>query len=113
MAHHLEGDPPLCEVVITAPDATWLAEFTRQLILDGLGASCHQWEIMTTYGWDGEVRSHTEWRAAIRTRVSCVNAIKARTQRDHPYEVPSVVALPIVQSSEDYARWVATARTPQ
>lgn len=96
----------LCEVVITAPDAAWLQEFTRDLVADGLAASVHQTEILTTYTWKGAQVTTMEARASLRTRRSCFDEIARRTQRDHPYEVPSVVATPITRASPGYGAWI-------
>lgn len=97
----------LCEVVITAPDAGWLAEFIRALIVDRLCAGSHIIErVHSLYPWNGELRETREARATIRTRRALVPDIVARTRATHPYEVPSVVAIPITDANPDYADWV-------
>lgn len=97
----------LCEVIITAPDAGWLAEFVRGLIADRLCAgSHHMTDIRSIYPWRGEVHDTTEARVAFRTRTVLVPEIVDRTRAVHPYDVPSVVAVPIVAANPDYAQWV-------
>lgn len=97
----------VCEVIITAPDAEWLTEFTRGLVSDRLCAAGHNFtSIRSVYRWQGEVHDRAEARAALRTRRSLVPAIIERTKREHPYEVPSVVAMPIIDGSSDYLRWI-------
>lgn len=97
----------LCEVVITAPDAGWLAEFVRGLISDRLCAGSHHvTEIRSIYPWRGDVHDTSEARVALRTRIALVAEIVERTRATHPYEVPSVVALPIIAANPDYATWV-------
>ena len=99
----------LCEVVITAPDAEWLLAFTRALVADRLAASAHNLaEVRTVYRWDGDVHDATEARCMIRTRRALVDAIIERARLEHPYLVPSVVALPIVAANPDYAAWIIT-----
>src|SRR4051794_2960012 len=86
----------VCEVVITAPDADWLAGFTRRLVEDRLAAGAHEViAIRSIYRWQGEIREHAEARVAIHTRRELVPAIAARADEEHPYEVPCVIALPI------------------
>jgi periplasmic divalent cation tolerance protein len=102
--------PDVCEVVITAPDAAWLLDFTRDLIADRLAASAHNLaEVRSLYRWEGKVNERREARAMIRTRASLVPAIVARTVERHPYQVPSVVALPIVAANPDYVAWIIAA----
>jgi periplasmic divalent cation tolerance protein len=48
----------LCEVVITAPDPDWLADFTRQLVQDRLAASGHNITPARSI-YRGEARSTT------------------------------------------------------
>ena len=99
----------ICEVVVTAPDPLWLARFTRQLITDRLAASAHHTPITTIYTWRGQIEDTTEARAAIRTRVSHVQAIIDLVNAQHPYEVPSVIALPIIDANPNYCAWILAA----
>ena len=47
---------PTCEVIITAPDATWLADLSRRLVEDRLCAGSHViTAIRSIYTWQGEV----------------------------------------------------------
>lgn len=97
----------VCEVVITAPDAEWLAEFTHSLVVDRLAASGHiVTPIRSLYRWRSNIEDKPEARVALHTRSALVPAIIERTNRDHPYEVPCVVALPIAQANLEYARWI-------
>lgn len=97
----------ICEVIITAPDTDWLAAFTRQLVEERLAACGHFIQtVRSIYRWGGAVHDETEARVAIHTRTSLVPILTARAQRDHPYDVPCVIALPIVASNPDYATWV-------
>ena len=97
----------VCEVVITAPDPDWLAAFTHEVVTEGLCASGHNFApIRSMYRWQGQVYDRTEGRVALRTRRSLLPRIIERTMRDHPYEVPSIVALPIVDGGPDYIRWI-------
>jgi periplasmic divalent cation tolerance protein len=97
----------VCEVVITAPDPEWLADFARRLVLDRLAASGHSIApIRTIYRWQGQLFDKTEARIALRTRRALLSQIIERTKREHPYEVPSVVALPIIDGGPEYIRWI-------
>jgi periplasmic divalent cation tolerance protein len=99
--------PAVCEVVITAPDAEWLAEFTRRLVADRLCAAGHVIApIRSLYRWRGELYDREEARVALHTRASLVPAIVERTQHEHPYEVPCVIAMPISAGNLDYLAWV-------
>jgi periplasmic divalent cation tolerance protein len=97
-----------CEVVITADSADWLANFTRDLVDDGL-AACGQniSAIRSIYRWQGSIEDEAEARVALHTRASLVPAIIERTKAVHPYDVPCVIALPIQAGNPDYLAWIA------
>ncbi|MGY1830175.1 divalent-cation tolerance protein CutA [Geodermatophilus sp. SYSU D01180] len=102
------------EVVVTGPDADWLAGYTRTLVEERLAACGHQLTaIRSVYRWAGEVHDDPEARVALHTRASLVPAIVARTAELHPYDVPCVIALPLLGGGPDYLRWVvAETREP-
>jgi len=97
-----------CEVVVTAADAGWLAGFTRTLVEERL-AACGQVVagIRSVYRWQGAVHDDAEARVALHTRRALVPAIVARAGELHPYDVPCVLALPVVAGNPDYLEWLA------
>ncbi|BAL93056.1 putative divalent ion tolerance protein [Actinoplanes missouriensis 431] len=97
----------ICEVVITAADPEWLAGFTRRLVADRLAACGQQIAaIRSIYRWDGAVQDDPEARVALHTRVDLVERIIERAGAEHPYDVPCVLALPILAANPAYADWV-------
>lgn len=100
-------EPQICEVVITADNADWLAEFTRALVTDRLAACGHNIQVIRSiYRWEGEVQDDQEARVNLHTRLDLVDTIVERANRDHPYDVPCVIALPVVSGNPEYVAWV-------
>jgi len=98
----------ICEVIITAPDADWLAQFTRQLVVQRLAACGHNIAaIRSIYRWEGKIYDVSEARVALHTRRSLVGRIVEQTNRDHPYEVACVIATAVVDGNPSYMRWVS------
>lgn len=97
----------ICEVVVTAESIDWLAGFTRRLVMDRL-AACgqHITTIRSIYRWQGTVEDDTEARVALHTRVSLVPRIVERAAAEHPYDVPCVIAMPVVAGNPSYVQWV-------
>ena len=55
----------ICEVIITAPDADWLAQFTTELVAGRLAACGHNiGPIRSIYRWQGEIHDAPEARVA-------------------------------------------------
>ena len=101
-------DSDFCEVVVTAPDAAWLATFTRTLVDERLAACGHVIPaIRSVYRWQGAVHDEAEARVGLHTRRALVPAIVARTAELHPYDVPCVIALPMVGGNPAYLGWLA------
>ena len=100
-------DEELCEVVVTAADADWLAGFTRTLVEERLAACGHQIAaIRSVYRWEGAVHDEPGARVALHTRRSLVPAVVERTQELHPYDIPCVIALSLTDGNPDYLRWI-------
>jgi periplasmic divalent cation tolerance protein len=104
---HVE-DTEFCEVVVTADDADWLAGFTRTLVEERLAACGHTVrEIRSIYRWQGAVHDEVEARVTLHTRRTLVPAIVERAGELHSYDVPCVIALPVVGGNQAYLEWLA------
>jgi periplasmic divalent cation tolerance protein len=105
--HHGGMDDECCEVVVTAADADWLAVLTRGLVERRLAACGHQLAaIRSIYRWEGAVHDEPEARVALHTRRALVPAVVEHVTAVHPYDVPCVIALPLVGGAPDYLAWV-------
>lgn len=103
----------ICEVVVTGPDMTQLADFTRRL-LDARLVACgqHVTAIRSLYRWDNAVQDDHEARVALHTRRSLVEEIVALADREHPYDIPCVIALPVLAANPAYVSWVLAETDP-
>ncbi len=101
-------DEDCCEVVVTAADAGSLAALTRTLVEERLAACGHQIAaIRSVYRWEGAVHDEPEARVALHTRRALVEALTARVVELHAYDVPCVIALPLVGGNPAYLAWIA------
>ncbi|RZU30496.1 divalent-cation tolerance protein CutA [Blastococcus saxobsidens] len=99
-------DEEYCEVVVTG-GADWLPGYTRTMVEERLAACGHQFSaIRSVYRWAGTVQDEPEGRVALHTRRSLVPEIVERTAALHPYEVPCVIAVPLVGGDPAYLRWI-------
>jgi periplasmic divalent cation tolerance protein len=101
-------DEECCEIVVTDADAERLTALTRTLVEERLVAcGQHVAPIRSVFRWDGAVREETEARVALHTRRSLVDAVVTRVGELHGYDVPCVLALPVVGGHPAYLRWIA------
>ena len=111
---HRMTEPNACvEVIVTAEDPEWLAEWTRTLVADRLVACGHNIaSIRATYRWEGEIHDDPQARVALHTRAELVPEIVARADSDHADDVPCVIALPISGGHPEYLKWVYEVTRP-
>jgi periplasmic divalent cation tolerance protein len=95
----------IVDVEITAPDADWLAAFTRQLTADRLVASGNIAPVRSLYRWAGTIEDRTEHLVVLHTQRRHVAAIIERTLAEHPYKVPGLRVIE-VDTHPAYAAWV-------
>jgi len=64
--------------------------------------------IRSTYWWKGKVEEAGEWLLMMKTRQDLFSALEKEIKAIHPYEVPEIIALPIVAGSASYLEWIET-----
>jgi periplasmic divalent cation tolerance protein len=62
--------------------------------------------IRSIYRWEGKVADDREWLLVIKTRSEHFSAVEARVQALHSYQVPEVIALPIIAGAGGYLHWL-------
>ena len=62
--------------------------------------------INSLFRWQGEPDSAEEVLLVAKTRASLLPEVIEVVRETHSYDVPEVIALPVVGGNEDYLRWV-------
>jgi periplasmic divalent cation tolerance protein len=62
--------------------------------------------IVSTYRWQGKTETSEEWMCTAKTGRAQLAAIQQVIDEIHPYEVPELIATPIVGGSEKYLAWL-------
>ena len=79
----------------------------EELINRGLAACVNVIPGVTSYyKWHGKSEVGHELLMLIKTRVSNYETIRDAIEELHSYEVPEVVALPIMSGDESYLKWI-------
>lgn len=94
-------------VLVTAssqPEATAIA---TALVKSQLAACVNMFPIHSVYTWQGELHQEQEWQLLIKTDLQQFSALEAKIRQLHSYEVPEIVALPLVAGSQPYLQWLA------
>ena len=62
--------------------------------------------IRSFYHWKGEVESGAEWLLLIKSSRALFATLAGRLESIHSYEIPEVIALPILEGSGNYMTWL-------
>jgi periplasmic divalent cation tolerance protein len=94
-------------VQTTVPDEDKGREITRLLVEARLVACAKvSSSCLSTYRWEGKVIDDREWILTIVTRQGLYAAVEEKIKAYHPYKIPEIIALPILDGSQEYLEWI-------
>jgi periplasmic divalent cation tolerance protein len=67
---------------------------------------------LSFYRWNGALQRDEEHPLLIKTTWDRYAALEQAIRAGHPYELPEIVAVPIVQGLPQYLEWVSSETTP-
>ena len=94
--------------IVTMTDKKEDAEKIAMTLVKRKLAACVQivGPIVSTYRWKGTIETATEWQCVIKTREGLYTEIEKAIRAIHPYEVPEIIAVPIIAGNSDYLEWL-------
>jgi len=94
--------------VETTVDTKDGAERVARAVIEHQVAACAQVSgpITSFFRWEGQVQNDEEWMVVIKTTADRLDALTARVLEAHPYDVPEIVAVPVIGGNPDYLDWV-------
>ncbi len=93
-------------VLVTANSEAEAVTIAKSLVEYKLAACVSLSPIRSIYTWQGEIHYESEWQLLIKTDLAKFEALKTKIQELHSYEVPEIIAIPIVAGSEAYLNWI-------
>ncbi len=95
------------QVVTTTENEADAMRIARTLVEQRL-AACVQVSgpVTSTYRWQGKIETAAEWRCAAKSRAELYDRVEEAIRREHPYDVPEILATPIIAGSESYLGWM-------
>lgn len=93
-------------VIITTANEEEASMISRALVDERLIACANRFPVNSIYTWQGKVEDEGEIMLLCKTREKNLDAIISRVKDLHSYEVPEIIAIPIIGGSEDYLDWV-------
>jgi periplasmic divalent cation tolerance protein len=100
-------------VTVTAPSEQLATSIAETIVAERLAACAQVYGPVTSrFWWQGRRDQATEWRCQLKTTRARFAALEARIRALHPYEVPEITAVPIVEGSEAYLDWLRREVNP-
>ncbi|SRR6266481_306405 len=94
-------------VLTTCPDTGLAETLARTLVEDHLAACVNILPTMeSVYRWKGQIESAQEHLLIIKTRTIDYARVQRRIGELHSYELPEVIAIPIVVGLPAYLSWL-------
>lgn len=96
-------------ILTTLPDQDAARQLARQLVEARLAACVNVLAPCTSvYRWQAKVQEDAEIPLLIKTSSDRYAAVETFLLQHHPYELPEIVALPVVEGLPGYLDWVRT-----
>jgi periplasmic divalent cation tolerance protein len=94
-------------VLITAGSQEEADRIANTLVAEMLAACVNVLPGVTSvYRWEGEVQRDQEWLLVTKTTREVLDDLVRRVQAIHSYDLPEIIALPVVGGSQGYLRWI-------
>ena len=84
------------------------AEKLARVLLDARLAACVNVipGIRSYYRWKGAIESADECLLVVKSARDLIGPIGALLEKEHSYEVPEMLALPVVEGAANYLNWL-------
>ena len=104
------------QILTTVPDKSLAVQIGRTLV-EAVGRLCADFRPSRgIYRWQGKIETASEWQCWIKTARDRYAEVEQAIRRLHPYQVPEILALPVVEGHLDYIQWLERSlvdeRTP-
>lgn len=100
-------DAEHCTVFVTVADEQQALAVARA-VLDRRLAACVNIVpgVRSLYRWEGEIHDDPELLCVMKTRAELFDALAGAVRAAHAYDVPEIIALPIINGNPAYLKWI-------
>ncbi|WP_353432401.1 divalent-cation tolerance protein CutA [Polynucleobacter sp. MWH-UH23A] len=97
-------------VVVTSLPSLETAQSLAHALVEKRIAACVQLSsgIQSIYRWEGKVCEEAEVLLSAKTTVNQWRTISSFIEKNHPYDLPEILAFTPEQHSEQYGAWVSS-----
>lgn len=99
-------------VQVTTASIEEAERIARAVVDGGLAGSAQIAPVRTRYRWQGASHDADEQLITMYTRLDRFHALADCVRAQHSYEVPQIVAVPIVDAAGSFLRWIDESTLP-
>lgn len=108
-----EADGPSPRLLLTTCPPAAAAKLAETLVAERLVACVIIMPAGTSvYRWQGEVTRDEECVLMMKTAADRIGALADRIRDIHPFELPEVIAVPVIDGLAPYIEWVIAETRP-
>jgi len=104
--------PSYIQVVTTVADRATAAQLAASLLEQRLAACVQISPCSSWYHWQGVIEQSEEMVCTIKSRHDLFPELCRAIRAVHPYQVPEILALPVVAGAESYLAWMEEELQP-
>ena len=97
-----------CTIIATAPTEQEADKITEILLNERVVACVQQLPIKSSYHWQGKVEISSEILMIMKSQTKLYSKIESLIKKNHSYQVPEIILLPIEAGLADYLNWIRT-----
>lgn len=96
-----------CIINCTAGNKEEALKISRELVKKKLIACSNIIPSITSvYSWEGGINEDSEVLMLMKTKTALFDSVKEEILKLHSYEVPEIIAVPVINGSESYIKWI-------
>lgn len=101
-------------MLCTAPNEEVATKLARGLVAQRLAACVNiVGSVRSFYIWKDETNEEDEIQLVVKTNRDRIDAVSRFLEANHPYEVPEIIVVPMVQGHPRYLAWVDEQTRPR
>lgn len=95
-------------LVVTTTDSQEEAQAIGRHLIEHRLAACVQvlGPVESMYWWQEKIESAQEWQCIAKSRQDLFGSMESAIRKMHSYDVPEILAFPIVEGSGPYLAWM-------
>jgi len=101
---------PYVVVIVTAANREEAVKIVRSLLEERLIACANiVGPISSIFWWEGKIDEAREFLVFMKSHENHFERLSEKVAEIHSYEVPEIIALPIIKGSQSYLEWLSNS----